>query len=94
MRPVDALTEIAELLERNRASRYKSKAFRAAAETVAGLSAAEQTAYGLDDSQIIADLNEQSANEDLATLAELGLGERALIERAIARIEAELRSIP
>jgi len=41
MRPADALTEIAELLERNRASRYKSKAFRAAAETVAGLSAAE-----------------------------------------------------
>lgn len=28
------------------------------------------------------------------SLAELGLGERALIERAIARIEAELRSIP
>ena len=27
-------------------------------------------------------------------IGELGLGERALIERAIARIEAELRSIP
>lgn len=41
MGPVDALTEIAELLERDRSSRYKSKAFRAAAQTVAGLSEAE-----------------------------------------------------
>ncbi|MFS0867673.1 PHP domain-containing protein [Microbacterium sp. 179-B 1A2 NHS] len=41
MNPVDALTEIAELLERDRSSRYKSKAFRAAAQTVAGLSEAE-----------------------------------------------------
>ncbi len=37
-----------------------------------GLSAADQTAYGLDDSQIVADLNEQQANEDVATLAALG----------------------
>ena len=36
--PHDALTEIATLLERERASRYKSKAFRAAADAVAGLS--------------------------------------------------------
>jgi putative hydrolase len=41
MDPVAALTEIAELLERDRASRYKSKAFRAAAQTVGALSAAE-----------------------------------------------------
>jgi len=39
--PIEALTEIAELLERDRASRYKSKAFRAAAESLAGLSPAE-----------------------------------------------------
>jgi hypothetical protein len=38
----------------------------------AGLTTAEQTAYGLDDSQIIADLNDQQANEDIATLAALG----------------------
>lgn len=43
MDPIEALTEIAALLERDRASRYKSKAFRAAAETLSGLSAAERT---------------------------------------------------
>jgi putative hydrolase len=37
MHPHDALTEIAALLERERASRYRSKAFRAAADVVAGL---------------------------------------------------------
>ena len=41
MDPLDALTEIANLLERERSSRYKSKAFRTAADVVAGLSAAE-----------------------------------------------------
>lgn len=38
MDPLDALTEIAYLLERERSSRYKSKAFRQAAEVVAALS--------------------------------------------------------
>ncbi|GAA1844558.1 PHP domain-containing protein [Microbacterium koreense] len=38
MNPHDALVEIATLLERERASRYKSKAFRAAAESIAQLS--------------------------------------------------------
>lgn len=38
MEPVDALTEIAALLERERASRYRSKAFRTAAAAIAGLS--------------------------------------------------------
>lgn len=38
MEPIDALTEIAALLERERASRYRSKAFRAAAAAIAGLS--------------------------------------------------------
>lgn len=37
MDPLDALTEIAYLLERERSSRYKSKAFRQAAEVVASL---------------------------------------------------------
>ncbi|KRB37667.1 PHP domain-containing protein [Microbacterium sp. Root180] len=37
MNPHDALTEIATLLERERSSRYKSKAFRAAAEAIDGL---------------------------------------------------------
>ena len=35
--PHEALTEIATLLERERSSRYKSKAFRAAADAIAGL---------------------------------------------------------
>jgi putative hydrolase len=35
--PHDALTEIATLLERERSSRYKSKAFRAAADAISGL---------------------------------------------------------
>lgn len=38
MHPHDALTEIATLLERERSSRYKSKAFRAAADAIVGLS--------------------------------------------------------
>ena len=36
--PHDALTEIATLLERERSSRYKSKAFRTAADAIEGLS--------------------------------------------------------
>ena len=38
MDPYDALTEIATLLERERSSRYKSKAFRTAADAIDGLS--------------------------------------------------------
>lgn len=38
MNPHDALTEIATLLERERSSRYKSKAFRTAADAIADLS--------------------------------------------------------
>lgn len=41
MHPVDALNEIATLLERERSSRYKSKAFRAASDAIAALSDAE-----------------------------------------------------
>jgi putative hydrolase len=41
MNPYEALSEIARLLERERSSRYKSKAFRAAADAIAGLDDAE-----------------------------------------------------
>jgi putative hydrolase len=41
MNPLDALTEIATLLERERASRYRSKAFRSAADAIAGLTPEE-----------------------------------------------------
>ncbi|KTR96573.1 hypothetical protein NS220_01350 [Microbacterium testaceum] len=47
MRPLDALNEIAYLLERERASRYKSKAFRTAAAAIDGLSEAELRDPGL-----------------------------------------------
>ena len=47
MRPLDALNEIAYLLERERASRYKSKAFRTAAAAIDGLSDAELRDPGL-----------------------------------------------
>lgn len=41
MKPIDALREIATLLERERASRYRSAAFRAAAAAIEDLSEAE-----------------------------------------------------
>lgn len=47
MDPLDALTEIAYLLERERSSRYKSKAFRTAAKAIEGLSDAELRDPGL-----------------------------------------------
>ncbi|WZH36730.1 MAG: PHP domain-containing protein [Microbacterium enclense] len=47
MRPLDALVEIAYLLERERASRYKSKAFRTAAAAIEGLSDADLRDPGL-----------------------------------------------
>lgn len=47
MDPLDALTEIAYLLERERSSRYKSKAFRTAAAAIEGLSDAELRDAGL-----------------------------------------------
>jgi putative hydrolase len=45
--PLDALTEIAYLLERERSSRYKSKAFRTAASAIEGLSDAQLRDPGL-----------------------------------------------
>ena len=47
MRPLDALTEIAYLLERERASRYKSQAFRTAAAAIEGLTDSELRDPGL-----------------------------------------------
>lgn len=47
MHPLDALTEIAYLLERERSSRYKSKAFRTAAAVIDGLSDDELRDPGL-----------------------------------------------
>lgn len=47
MDPLDALTEIAYLLERERSSRYKSKAFRSAADAIAGLDDAQLRDPGL-----------------------------------------------
>ncbi|MBN9210836.1 MAG: PHP domain-containing protein [Microbacterium sp. 71-36] len=47
MHPLDALTEIAYLLERERSSRYKSKAFRTAAAAIDGLSDEELRDPGL-----------------------------------------------
>ncbi|KQT74629.1 PHP domain-containing protein [Microbacterium sp. Leaf436] len=47
MHPLDALTEIAYLLERERSSRYKSKAFRTAAAAIEGLSDDELRDPGL-----------------------------------------------
>ena len=47
MDPLDALNEIAYLLERERSSRYKSKAFRTAAETIADLDDAARRDPGL-----------------------------------------------
>ncbi|WP_144781939.1 PHP domain-containing protein [Microbacterium sp. BH-3-3-3] len=47
MDPLDVLTEIAYLLERERSSRYKSKAFRTAASAIEGLSDAQLRDPGL-----------------------------------------------
>lgn len=47
MHPLDALTEIAYLLERERSSRYKSKAFRTAAAAIEGLDEAALRDPGL-----------------------------------------------
>lgn len=85
MNPHDALTEIATLLERERASRYKSKAFRAAADAIAGLSdeqlrdaASLRRRKGIGDSTF-AVIQEALAGEVPAYLTDLR--ERAGVER-------------
>jgi len=75
--PVDALLEIAALLERERASRYRSSAFRAAAAVVEGLSPDERAdaaslrrRKGIGDSSF-AVIQEALAGQVPAYLAEL-----------------------
>jgi len=91
MNPHEALSEIATLLERERSSRYKSKAFRAAADAIAGLDdeqlrdgAALRRRKGIGDSTF-AVIQEALAGEVPAYL--VALRERAGVQRA-----SELRS--
>lgn len=86
MNPFEALTEIATLLERERASRYKSKAFRAAADAIAGLSDEElrdaaslRRRKGIGDSTfaVIQEALEGGVPSYLTDLRERAGGERA-----------------
>ena len=93
MEPIDALTEIAALLERERASRYRSKAFRAAAAAIAGLSRDElsdasslRRRAGIDDSSF-AVIQQVLAGEVPDYLAEL----RARYAPARSALRALLR---
>ncbi|MFB8386018.1 PHP domain-containing protein [Microbacterium sp. NPDC055910] len=86
MRPYDALAEIATLLERERSSRYKSRAFRAAADTIATLTddelrdaASLRRRKGIGESTF-AVIQQALAGDVPAYLAELR--ERAGVERA------------
>lgn len=88
MNPHDALTEIATLLERERSSRYKSKAFRAAADAIAELteeqlreSASLRRRKGVGDSTF-AVIQEALAGGVPAYLADLR--ERAGVQRSSA----------
>jgi putative hydrolase len=84
--PYDALSEIATLLERERSSRYKSKAFRTAADAILGLSdeelrdaAALRRRKGIGDSTF-AVIQEALAGDVPGYLVDLR--ERAGVERA------------
>ncbi len=88
MHPHDALAEIATLLERERSSRYKSKAFRAAADAIEGLSdaqlrdaAALRRRKGIGDSTFAVI---QEALEGRVPAYLVDLRERAGVERASA----------
>jgi putative hydrolase len=88
MHPHDALTEIATLLERERSSRYKSKAFRTAADAIAGLSEDElrdaatlRRRKGIGDSTF-AVIQEALQGAEPAYL--VGLRERAGVQRSSA----------
>src|SRR6188472_3035187 len=92
MDPLTALNEIAALLERERSSRYKSKAFRAAADAIADLSeeqlrdaAALRRRKGIGDSTF-AVIQEALAGDVPGYLADLR--ERAGVEKA-----SELRKL-
>lgn len=93
MEPIEALTEIAALLERERASRYRSKAFRTAASVISGLSAEQLAdAAGLRRRAGIGDSSFAVIQEALAGgvphyLAEL----RARYAPAVSTLRASLR---
>ncbi|RLK49625.1 PHP domain-containing protein [Microbacterium telephonicum] len=93
MDPIDALTEIATLLERERASRYRSKAFRAAARAIEDFtpdqladSALLRRTAGVGDTSL-AVIQEAVAGEVPAYLAEL----RARYAPAVSSLRAALR---
>lgn len=93
MEPDEALIEIAALLERERASRYRSKAFRTAAAAIAGLSheqladaAALRRRPGIGDSSF-AVIQEALAGEVPRYLAAL----RARYAPAVSQLRAALR---
>ncbi|WP_425841563.1 PHP domain-containing protein [Microbacterium sp. PA5] len=98
MEPIDALNEIATLLERERASRYRSKAFRAAAAAIDGLSreqladaAALRRRKGIGDSSF-AVIQEALAGEVPRYLAELRGSEPAPVPALRARLRGDLHS--
>ncbi|CAI9392253.1 PHP domain-containing protein [Microbacterium sp. T2.11-28] len=98
MEPIDALNEIATLLERERASRYRSKAFRAAAAAIDGLSreqladaAALRRRKGIGDSSF-AVIQEALAGEVPRYLAELRGSEAAPVSALRARLRGDLHS--
>lgn len=94
MDPLAALTEIAELLERERASRYRSRAFRRAADAYAALPADVRAdparlraAQGLGSSTVEVILQAQQGEipQYLATLRAEVEPERALTLRGLVR---------
>ncbi len=94
MDPHEALTEIATLLERERSSRYKSKAFRAAADAIAGLddaqlrdAAALRRRKGIGDSTfaVIQEALEGGVPSYLADLRERAGGQRRSTLRPLLR---------
>lgn len=98
MEPIDALNEIATLLERERASRYRSKAFRAAAAAIEGLSheqladsAALRRRKGIGDSSF-AVIQEALAGETPRYLAELRGSEAVSASALRALLRGDLHS--
>ncbi len=93
MEPREALTEIATLLERERASRYRSQAFRAAAAAIEGLTSEEladtaalRRRKGIGDSSL-AVIQEALAGGVPRYLAEL----RCSAETAVSTLRPRLR---
>lgn len=98
MDPVAALNEIATLLERERASRYRSRAFRTAAESIAGLTpeqladaAALRRRKGIGDSSF-AVIQEALAGRVPAYLAELRGGDPPARSALRALLRGDLHS--